>query len=221
MPSDSRSRSKRAEAERAAIRSGDGRQSNDGFLDRISRVIRFDRRVWAEIAASESATGQAAAIVVASMVSSALVSFVGSALGGFHSNNPLFDAVVNPLSNLLWVTLQVGLITFLGRVVTGSRVGIQPTFRIVGFSYLPCTLQIMLGIPITGPFIVLVASIWNTVLTYFGIRHGLGIPRWRAWLILIVLVILLTGLSVPFFRIQELLGVTYNYGDDPFIGGGF
>ncbi len=145
------------------------------MLDRIIRVFKLDREVFAEVEHDASATSQAAiiiAIVAALSVVGSILQMLVSAIrgGGARAFGAALLGIVVTfvmafVSWAIWsfVTYIVGTQLFKGEAT------FQEMLRVIGFASAPRMLGI---IPCIGG---LVGAIWALVASYFAIKEGLDL----------------------------------------------
>jgi hypothetical protein len=145
------------------------------MLDRIIRVFKLDRQVFAEVEHDESATSQAAiiiAIVAALSVVGSILQMLFSAVrgGGARAFGAALLGIVVTfimafVSWAIWsfVTYIVGTQLFKGDAT------FMEMLRVIGFASAPRMLSI---IPCIGS---LVGAIWSLIASYFAIKEGLDL----------------------------------------------
>ena len=144
------------------------------MLERILRVFKLDRTVFAEVEHDESATTQAASVVaivaalsVIGTIIQMLFSFVRGGkpdIGGMISS-VVVTFVITFINWAIWsgVTYLVGTKLFKGEATFGEML------RVIGFAYAPQMLGI---IPCIGGII---GGIWSLIASYFAIKEGLDL----------------------------------------------
>jgi hypothetical protein len=145
------------------------------MLDRIIRVFKLDRDVFAEVEHDESATSQAAiiiAIVAALSTVGSILQMLFSAVqgGGARAFGAALLGIVVTfvmafVSWAIWsfVTYIVGTQLFKGEAT------FQEMLRVIGFASAPRMLSI---IPCIGG---IVGAIWALIASYFAIKEGLDL----------------------------------------------
>ncbi|MGC9469814.1 MAG: YIP1 family protein [Anaerolineae bacterium] len=172
------------------------------MLDRIIRVFKLDRQVFAEIEHDESATSQAAIVVaiVAALSTvgalfSLLLNLVGGDFEGFGATllRLIVTFVMAFVNWIIWsgVTYLVGTKLFKGEAT------INEMLRVIGFAYAPQMLGI---IPCIGG---IVGAIWSLVASYFAIKEGLDLDDSGTivtilvgWLVIFVIQMILGALGL-------------------------
>lgn len=147
------------------------------LMNRIIGVFKLDIATFEEIEADQSATGQAALVVLIV----ALISGLGSGLGAsFMQTSFLSSFISSVLATftgwIVWsfVTYFVGTTFFAGKADMGEML------RVLGFSYAPQVLSI---IPCIG---WLIGLIWSLVAGFIAVRQGLDLDNTKAALTIII-----------------------------------
>lgn len=158
--------------------------------ERVIGAVKLDVDTYEEVEADESATMQAAAVVVLAAIAQA----VGASGAGI---NPIGAAVGALLGWALWsgVTYLIGAKLFKGVATWGELL------RTLGFAQAPGFLYALAFIPGIGWLVRGVAAIWILIAGIIAIRQALDITTGKAiavavigWLLL-VLPMLLLGLG--------------------------
>ena len=147
------------------------------LTDRMVGAAKLDVGVYEEVEADTGATGQAMAVVLLSSLAGGIGS-VGLGAGGFGG------VVGGGIAALIgWVSWAV--LTYL----IGTRLLAEPQthadvgelLRTLGFAQSPGLARILGVIPILGPFVLLVVSIWMLVAMVIAVRQALDYTStWRA-----------------------------------------
>ena len=147
------------------------------MLDRIKGVLKLDVNTFEEIEKDESATGQAAIVVLIV----ALIGAIGSAIGanylGGDATNGMIATVLSTLSGwVVWsgVTFFVGTKLFKGNSTIGQML------RVIGFSYAP---QMLAIIPCLGG---LIGMIWSLAAGFIAVRQGLDLDNTKAFFTIVI-----------------------------------
>jgi len=144
------------------------------MLERILRVFKLDRTVFAEVEHDESATTQAAtvvAIVAALSVIGTIIQMLFSLVRGGKPDiggmilSVVVTFVITFINWAVWsgVTYLVGTKLFKGEATFGEML------RVIGFAYAPQMLGI---VPCIGG---VVGGIWSLIASYFAIKEGLDL----------------------------------------------
>ena len=146
------------------------------MLERVLRVFKLDRTVFAEVEHDESATTQAAtvvAIVAALSVVGSIIQMLYSLVRGGDVKfgglllSVVVTFVVTFVNWAVWsgVTYLVGTKLFKGEATFGEML------RVIGFAYAPQMLGI---IPCIGG---VVGGIWSLIASYLAIKEGLDLDN--------------------------------------------
>ncbi|MBN2005446.1 MAG: YIP1 family protein, partial [Anaerolineae bacterium] len=112
------------------------------MLDRVLRVIKLDKSVYAEVESDEMATSQAAIVVAIVAVLSAISSGIGTFItsGGEGFIMAFLSAIIGAFVGwLVWsaVTYFVGTSLFHGEATIGEML------RVIGFAQAPLALNVL------------------------------------------------------------------------------
>ena len=147
------------------------------FMERIIGVFKLDVATFEAIEADESATSQAALVVLVIAIISGLGSGLGASfletsfLGSFASS-----FIATFVGWLVWSALTY----FIGTSFFGGQADMGQMMRVLGFAYAP---QILSIIPCIG---WLVGSIWSLIAAFIAVRQGLDLDNTKAFLTIIV-----------------------------------
>jgi hypothetical protein len=147
------------------------------MYERLSGVFRLNANTFEEIEHDESATSQAAIIVVVVALLAALGSgFLASFGEGNFLTSFLSTLVWTILGWIIWsvVTYFVGTTFFRGQATVGEMM------RVIGFAFAP---QILSIVPCIGG---LVGGIWSLVAGFVAVRQGLDLDDLKAALTIII-----------------------------------
>ena len=139
------------------------------IIGRVVRIIKYDQTVYKEIEEDTKANSEAAIVVVAASLLSALGAGIhGRSFGAFA-----FDMVVGVL--LFW--LLVSYVTmFVGTHLYKGETNFWEMARCIGYANAPRVLGIFGAIPCLGWFASLAAMILTLVVAFFAIREALDLP---------------------------------------------
>jgi hypothetical protein len=175
------------------------------FTDRIIGVFKLDVNTFEEIEADESATTQAALVVLIV----ALISGIGSGILSGSTDAGFFGGFLSSLIStfvgwLIWsaITYFVGTSLFEGVSDLGEML------RVIGFAYAP---QILGIIPCIGG---IVGAIWSLIAGFIAVRQGLDLDNTKAlltiaigfigYIVVLIIVSLIFGAGV--FTLGALTG---------------
>jgi len=172
------------------------------MIERLMRIVKFDHTVWAEIEHDENANIEAGVIVVGS----ALLSSIGSAIGGGGFGGFLIGLLGGVLLSWLlwsWVTQMIGTKLF------GGEADFWEVARCLGYATAPTALGILAVIPCIGWLVGIAAWILSLVLGFFATREALDLPTdktiitiaigWVVVLIINIVLAMTVGASMAVF----------------------
>lgn len=170
------------------------------MLNRIIGIFRLDVNTFEEVEHDQSATGQAALVVIIV----AIIAGIGSGFGASIQNRPFFSGfIVTLLSALVgWVVWSV-VSWFVGTSFFGGQADVGEMLRVIGFAQAPQVLGI---IPCIG---VLVGWIWSLIAGFIAIRQGLDLDNTKALLTIIIGFIFLIVVYVIFGIIFGVTGAIF------------
>lgn len=137
------------------------------YITRMLGAARLDALIYAEVEADDSATGQAAGVVILAAIAAG-IGVLGVAGPGFFIWS-IIGALVG------WV-VWAALIWFIGTRLLPepqTEADIGQTLRTLGFAASPGLLRILGFIPLLGGLIVLVANIWMLLAMIVAVRQAL------------------------------------------------
>lgn len=178
------------------------------MFQRILGVFKLDKTTFSEIEADQSATTQAAIVVVlvaiisgigaaaaAAMLNQALpgvMEGLGDSLGeGFDMSlvpqmspvGAFINAVIGAiLSWLVWSALTY----FIGVKMFGGTSDMGEMLRVIGFAQAPRLLSGLSFIPCLGGVLGLVGMIWALAASFVGIREGLDLDTGKTLLTIVI-----------------------------------
>jgi hypothetical protein len=161
------------------------------LVERAMAAARLDATAFEEVEADETATSQAATIV--------MIAAVASGIGNI--NGGVVQAVVSVVMALvgwiLWsvITYFIGVTLFKGTATVGELL------RTLGFAQAPGVLYILGIIPILGGLVGFVVAVWILIAGIIAIRQALDISTGQAiitavigWLVILIPMMLLGGI---------------------------
>ena len=149
------------------------------MLDRIIRIIKLDFPVFKDIESDPKATTEAAIIVAATSVLSA----IGSAVG---SHRPVMAFVGGVISGLVGWIVWSYLSHFVGSVLYKSRGTFDNMLRVIGYASAPQLLGILNIIPCVGWIGGLAGAILSLIASIMAIREGLDLDTGQAIIVALV-----------------------------------
>ena len=145
------------------------------MIERMIGAARLNTAVYEEVEADTSATRQALAVVV-------LVA-LATGIGTFGSGGPVGLVVGIAAGIGLWA-LWAGITYFVGTTIfktTETEANWGQLARTLGFAQSPGVLKVFGFIPVLGPLVFAIASIWQLVAMVIAIRQALDYTStWRA-----------------------------------------
>jgi Yip1 domain len=144
------------------------------LIGRMIRAARLDPRLYAEVEADVTATGQAASVVL-------LAAFAG---GINYPGAPFSILFVGLLAALLGWLLFAYVIYLIGAKLlpeSGTKADFGALLRAMGFANAPGVLKLLGIVPELRMLVFFVAMVWVLVATVTAVRHALSYTSsWRA-----------------------------------------
>jgi hypothetical protein len=144
------------------------------LIGRMIRAARLDPRLYAEVEADVTATGQAASVVL-------LAAFAG---GINYPGAPFSILFVGLLAALLGWLLFAYVIYLIGAKLlpeSGTKADFGALLRAMGFANAPGVLKLLGIVPELRVLVFFVAMVWVLVATVTAVRHALSYTSsWRA-----------------------------------------
>jgi hypothetical protein len=144
------------------------------LIGRMIRAARLDPRLYAEVEADVTATGQAASVVL-------LAAFAG---GINYPGAPFSILFVGLLAALLGWLLFAYVIYLIGVKLlpeSGTKADFGALLRAMGFANAPGVLKLLGIVPELRVLVFFVAMVWVLVATVTAVRHALSYTSsWRA-----------------------------------------
>jgi len=171
------------------------------LTDRMIRAARLDVSLYEEVEADKSAMGQAMTVVVLSSVAAGI---------GVIEDRGLLGILTGALSALLGWYVWAFMTYFIGTRLLAqpqTRADMGELLRTIGFSSSPGVLRLFGFIPIVGPAIMLIASVWMLVTMVIAVRQALDYDSTlRAvgvcivgWIVMVLVATLFGGLTALMF----------------------
>ena len=167
------------------------------MIDRILGVFKLDSDTCEQIEHDQSATTQAAMVVLAVSLLSAVGGLIGVLISG---DDNLIMAFISPIIStfagwLIWSAV----LYFVGTSFFGGQADIGEMLRVVGFAYAPMVLGI---IPCFG---WIVGLVWTLAALMVAVRQGLDVDTGKALIIGAIGFVLVVILNLI---VGSLLGVS-------------
>ncbi len=147
------------------------------LLQRVIGVFKLDAATFEDIEADESATSQAAIVVLII----ALISGIGNAvLAGFSEGSIIGGFLTSLITAFIGWLVWSAITYFVGTTFFGGTATFREMLRVIGFAYAPQVLSI---IPCIG---WLIGVIWTAAAIFVAIRQSLDIDNTKSCLTIIV-----------------------------------
>ena len=163
------------------------------MINRILGVFKLDAGTFEEIEHDQSATSQAAMIVLAVAILGAIGGLFGGLIGEGNPISSFFSPIISTLVGwLIWSVV----IYFVGTSFFGGQADIGEMLRVVGFAHAPMVLGL---IPCIGWIFGLV---WTLAALVVAIQQGLDVDTGKAVItgligfILVVILNLVVGATL-------------------------
>ncbi len=141
------------------------------MFDRIVGVFKLDSNTFEEIEADQSATGQAALVVLVV----ALVGAIGSGIAATIADTGFFSSFISSIVTALLGWLVWSAVTyFVGTSFFGGQADLGEMLRVIGFAYAP---QILGIIPCIG---WIIGVVWTLAAGFIAVRQGLDLDNTKA-----------------------------------------
>lgn len=164
------------------------------LVQRITGVFKLDVNTFEEIEADQSATSQAAIVVLIV----ALVGALGSGIAATMADTSFFNSFLSSLLGTFIGWFVWSAVTyFVGTSLFGGQADLGEMLRVIGFAYAPQVLGI---IPCIG---WIIGVIWTLAAGFVAVRQGLDLDNGKA--LLTILIGLIAYVAV-FFVIGLVLG---------------
>lgn len=161
------------------------------MLERIIGVLKLDVNTYEEIEADQTATTQAAIVVVAVAILSGIGNgFAGNSfIGGFIST-----AVWALIGWVIWSAVTY----FVGTSFFGGKADLGQMLRVIGYAQAPQALNFLGFIPVLGGIISFVAAIWSLVTAFIAVRQGLDLDNTKAAITVVIgwIIVFVGGLII-------------------------
>jgi hypothetical protein len=135
------------------------------FIERMLGAAKLDPRVYEEIEADRTATPQALAVVV-----------LASVAGGISMGEGVRGLVFGTVAGLVGWAIWAWLIYFIGSrwlPEPDTRADMGELLRTIGFATSPGILRVAGLVPLIGPIVFVVASVWTLAAVVVAVRQAL------------------------------------------------
>jgi hypothetical protein len=168
------------------------------ITDRMIGAAMLDIATYEEVEHDESATGQAAVVVV--------IVAIASAIGFIWRGGPgvIGGAVSAILSWLIWsgMTYVIGTKLFGGTATWGELL------RTLGFAQAPGILLLLAIIPVIGALVRLAVWIWLLITGIVAIRQALDVSTGKA---VITAILSMIAIAIVYAVLGSLLGISFGW----------
>lgn len=165
------------------------------FIERMIGAAKLDTRVYEEVEADRTATPQALAVVV--LASAAAGIGIGEGLRGL-----LFGTAAGLLGWVVWAWL----IYFIGTrwlPESGTQADTGELLRTIGFATSPGILRVLGVVPLLGPIVFVVTTVWTLVAVIVAVRQALDYRSTAravgvcviGWLVQVAILVVLGGVA--------------------------
>ena len=137
------------------------------LANRMVRAAKLDSALYEEVEADSSALGQAMGVVVIASVAAGI---------GNMANGGVTGLIGGVIAALIGWFIWAGLTYLIGTKILPepqTEADIGQLLRTLGFASAPGVLRVFGFIPILGPIIFLISSIWMLVATVVAVRQAL------------------------------------------------
>jgi hypothetical protein len=149
------------------------------MFTRMIRAARLDVDFYEMVEANPAYNREAFFVVL----TTAVLSGIGMALGYPDEGiGRLIGGVIGTL--LAWIA-WAGITLWIGTTITrgpGTQSDLAEMLRVLGYAHAPQALIVLVFVPILGPGLALVASVWSLVAGVIAVRQALDFTTTRALL---------------------------------------
>ena len=150
------------------------------IVARMLRAAQLDVDLYNEVEADESATTEALIVVAIT----ALCTAIGTALSG--GGNLVSGIIGSIVGSLVGWLVSSATIYGVGVYLFGGTATIGELLRTLGYATSPGILRILSFIPVLGPILGFVVSIWTLVTNVIATREALDVDTTKAIIISII-----------------------------------
>jgi hypothetical protein len=165
------------------------------FIERMVGAAKLDTRVYEEVEADRTATPQALAVVV-----------LASAAAGIGIGEGLRGLLLGTVAGLLGWVIWAWLIYFIGTrwlPEPGTQADTGELLRTIGFATSPGILRVLGVVPVLGPIVFVVTTVWVLVAVIVAVRQALDYRSTAravgvciiGWLVQVAILVVLGGLA--------------------------
>ena len=144
------------------------------MFERVLRVIKLDKTVYAEVEADQTALSQAAIVVAIVAVLSAIAAGITTVInyGGEGFIGAFLGAIV---SAFIGWAVWAGVTYFVGTTLFHGESHFPEMLRVIGFAQAPLMLNVLSFIPCIGSLISLAAWALSLYTGFLAIQEGLDL----------------------------------------------
>ena len=150
--------------------------SNRGMIPRMKGAASLDIETFEEVEHDQTATGQAAAVVMV----------VAVCQGVGDSGTGLLGALGSGLLTLIAWLVFAGITYLVGEKIFQGRATWGEVLRTLGFAQAPGVLYLLGVVPVLGLVLTAFVSLWVLVASFIGIRQALDIGNFKTFLTILV-----------------------------------
>lgn len=169
------------------------------FTERMIGAAMLNVAIYEEVEHDQSATGQAAVVVVLAAIASAIGS-AGEGLGG---------ALAGLVSALFGWLLWAGVTYFVGTKLFGGIATWGELLRTLGFAQAPRLLLVAAIVPVLGVLVALVVAIWSIVAAVIAVRQALDVDTAKAIFTILVSLVVVILIMIPIGIIFGIGGMLF------------
>lgn len=169
------------------------------LIERMIRAARLDPDLYNEVERDESATPQAAAVV--------LIVAVCAVLGAAISHDRTHSLIGAALNGLVGWLIRSFIILIIGRLLGGTA-DLGEVLRALAFAYTPGVLKLFAYVPIVGPLAYIVAGVWAFIATVIAVREAMDFDTGKAVLTVLlptIILFILAGAAALLFGLAMLV----------------
>ena len=170
--------------------------SSSGFVDRMIRAAKVDSDLYEEVEHDQSATGQAAIVVVGTSIAAG----IGSAFSGSAAS-----IIVLPIVAIVsWAVFRVADLFHWDPASSpgpDTKADWGELARTLGFANTPRALLLFGVVPVAAAILGVIVAVWVLITTVVAVRAALDFSTWRAiatvilgWLVQVVIIAVAIGL---------------------------
>jgi hypothetical protein len=146
------------------------------LVDRMVGAAFLNTDTFEEVEHDETATGQAALVVVMVAVAYAIGGYGGGLTGALGAAGAAL------LSWLVWA----GITFLVGTKVFGGTASWGELLRTLGFAQSAGVLAVLGILPLLGWILLMVLPLWIAIAGFIAIRQALDIDNWKTFLVVLV-----------------------------------